>query len=141
MSQTNTQMLAEIKGVLKEFQTHVDGQFRQTRENVQELFGRVRETSEASVRTATLIEAISERTRDDIGKLCDRVSDTEHRVSNIERDYKPRTACERDMAKVEGTQSEHGRTIVGLQRTEAKAMGIAAAVSVAISAATKWLWH
>lgn len=137
--------VAEIKGELRQFQQHVDKQLSQFRQDTRVLFEQVKEANDAVIRTTAKLDALIGRTRDEMDALFRARNEHETRLSRIERDYKPQHACTMEMAKVDQQVQTQGQTIVGLQKVEAKAMGLAAVVSVMMGVAAslfgRWMWH
>ncbi|HPU28548.1 MAG TPA: hypothetical protein PK458_20410 [Phycisphaerae bacterium] len=133
--------VAEIKGELRQFQASVDGQLKQFHQDMRMLFQQTKEANDSVIRASASLDAFIDRTRDEMGVLFTTRNEHETRLSRIERDYKPQSACAMEMSKLEQTQGSQGKTIVGLQKTEAKAAGIAAVISVAVGVIARFVWH
>jgi len=137
--------VAEIKGELRQFKDAVDKQLSQFRQDTRTLFDQVKGANDQVIRTTAKLDALIDRTRDEIDALFHTRNEHEVRLSRIERDYKPQHACAAEMGKMEQVQNAQGKTIVGLQKTEAKALGLAGVVSLVFGAAAgmlgRFLWH
>lgn len=133
--------VAEIKGELRQFQAAVNNQLSQFRQDTRVLFEQVKGANDSVIRTTAKLDAMIDRTRDEMETLFRARNEHETRLSRIERDYKPQSACAVEMSKLEQGQTAQGKTIVGLQKTEAKALGIAGVASVVVTVLSRWFWH
>lgn len=133
------ELTREVAG-LKEAQRGFGREIAELKEINRGLLKQISESRESNVRLEAMLNAFLSRTRDEFEALFDARNSHEQRISGIERDYVPKT----DAAKLQQSIAEQGKDIIGLQRTESKALGIAGVISLVISAAAglvgKYLW-
>lgn len=134
------ELTREVAG-LRESQRGLGREITELKEMNRSLVKQIAESREITAGLVARVEALMGRTRDEFEALFDARTSHEQRISGIERDYVPKT----DAAKLQASIAEQGKDIVGLQRTESKALGIAGVVSIAVSIAAgligKYFWH